>query len=221
MRLEAIEMQKKPNKTDAGKGSYGICRVIDASRSPSPDSRRSTEMRTLLIAFVLATCGMSQAADSDVTLTLGKPTPDKEVKGLLEYPAKIANNGKKSVWVYSVGGVSTWLYYGASTRSKPTDKWKSLPYEMCGLGAQAVELKPGSSFSFTTVAPAEDAGLEYRVEVTVVTALGEDSGSIEVKSPAVVIPKVEQGGADQPATAPESKPKRDPEPKPESEVRPE
>ena len=30
----------RPNKTDAGNGSYGICRVIDASRSPSPDSSR-------------------------------------------------------------------------------------------------------------------------------------------------------------------------------------
>ena len=29
-----------PNKTDAGNGSYGICRVIDASRSPSPDPDR-------------------------------------------------------------------------------------------------------------------------------------------------------------------------------------
>jgi hypothetical protein len=33
--------QPKPNKTDAGNGSYGICRVIDASRSPSPDPSRS------------------------------------------------------------------------------------------------------------------------------------------------------------------------------------
>jgi hypothetical protein len=30
-----------PNKTDAGNGSYGICRVIDASPSPSPDPSRS------------------------------------------------------------------------------------------------------------------------------------------------------------------------------------
>jgi hypothetical protein len=29
------------NKTDAGNGSNGICRVIDASRSPSPDPKRS------------------------------------------------------------------------------------------------------------------------------------------------------------------------------------
>jgi hypothetical protein len=31
----------RANKTDAGNGSYGICRVIGASRSPSPDPRRS------------------------------------------------------------------------------------------------------------------------------------------------------------------------------------
>ena len=32
--------QKRANKTDAGNGSYGICRVIDVSRSPSPDPKR-------------------------------------------------------------------------------------------------------------------------------------------------------------------------------------
>jgi hypothetical protein len=32
--------QPSPNKTDTGNGSYGICRVIDASRSPSPDPKR-------------------------------------------------------------------------------------------------------------------------------------------------------------------------------------
>jgi hypothetical protein len=31
---------KKANKTDAGNGSNGICRVIDVSRSPSPDPGR-------------------------------------------------------------------------------------------------------------------------------------------------------------------------------------
>jgi hypothetical protein len=30
-------------ETDAGNGSYGICRVFDASRSPSPDPKRSPE----------------------------------------------------------------------------------------------------------------------------------------------------------------------------------
>jgi hypothetical protein len=36
--------QQRPNKTDAGNGSYGICRVIDASRSPSPDPKRSQKI---------------------------------------------------------------------------------------------------------------------------------------------------------------------------------
>ena len=36
---------KMPNKTDAGNGSNGICRVIDASRSPSPDPGRSPNQR--------------------------------------------------------------------------------------------------------------------------------------------------------------------------------
>jgi hypothetical protein len=31
-------------KTDAGNGSYGICRVIDASRSPSPDPTHCAKM---------------------------------------------------------------------------------------------------------------------------------------------------------------------------------
>ena len=29
------------HKTDAGNGSYGICRVINVLRSPSPDPKRS------------------------------------------------------------------------------------------------------------------------------------------------------------------------------------
>ena len=33
-------MTNKPNKTDAVNGSYGISRLIGASRSPSPDPSR-------------------------------------------------------------------------------------------------------------------------------------------------------------------------------------
>jgi hypothetical protein len=33
----------RANKTDAGNGSYGLCRVIDATRSPSPDPKRSAK----------------------------------------------------------------------------------------------------------------------------------------------------------------------------------
>jgi len=35
------EPPQRANKTDAGNGSYGICRVIDASRSLAPNPKRS------------------------------------------------------------------------------------------------------------------------------------------------------------------------------------
>jgi hypothetical protein len=36
-----MNTDKTPNKTDAGNGSYGICRVSNVLRSPSPDPKRS------------------------------------------------------------------------------------------------------------------------------------------------------------------------------------
>jgi hypothetical protein len=176
-------------------------------------------MKIILARLLIVTCAISNAADPTVVITLGQPKLNKTVDGVLDYPAKITNNGKKSVWVYSVGGDSTWLYYGASTRSKPTAKWESLPYGMCGVGATAIELGPGASFSFKTIAPVDDAGLEYRVELDVMTSLRAESKSIEVVSPAVVIPKVEQAGAGQPATRPESKSEGGDKPQPEAEGR--
>jgi len=47
--MSSHHKQPRANKTDAGNGSNGICRVIDASRSPSPDPSRSatSRMKTL------------------------------------------------------------------------------------------------------------------------------------------------------------------------------
>ena len=36
-----------PNKTDAGNGSYGIGRVSNVLRSPSPDPKRSAKKQSL------------------------------------------------------------------------------------------------------------------------------------------------------------------------------
>jgi uncharacterized protein (DUF58 family) len=44
-----------PNKTDASNGSYGICRAIDASRSPSPDPKRSPPIKKLI--WIIASLG--------------------------------------------------------------------------------------------------------------------------------------------------------------------
>jgi hypothetical protein len=52
--LKKTTDQRKAHKTDAGNGSCGIHRVIDASRSPSPDLSRSAnelEMLVLQIFF--------------------------------------------------------------------------------------------------------------------------------------------------------------------------
>ena len=42
----------KANKMDAGNGSYGICRDIDSSRSPSPDPKRSAHRMLLYLIAV-------------------------------------------------------------------------------------------------------------------------------------------------------------------------
>ena len=50
--------QQRANKTDADNGSYGICRVIGASRSPSPDPRRKLKnMRSLILLLTVFLVG--------------------------------------------------------------------------------------------------------------------------------------------------------------------
>jgi hypothetical protein len=62
--------QPRANKTDAGNGSYGICRVIDASRSPSPDPKRSPNFNTSFAMFfrfvATVTCFIALASCSTV-----------------------------------------------------------------------------------------------------------------------------------------------------------
>ena len=45
MNAKRLSAANSFNKTDAGNGSYGICRVIDVLRSPSPDPRRSSQSK--------------------------------------------------------------------------------------------------------------------------------------------------------------------------------
>ena len=66
-----------PNKTDAGNGSNGICRVIDASRSPSPDPKRSAllqapRMKSLLLMLLLSTTSRLAADPAAETRSVGK-----------------------------------------------------------------------------------------------------------------------------------------------------
>ena len=61
-------------ETDAGTGSYVICRVIDASRSPSPDPRRSAAintMKSIIAIFAVVSAGIIPSAKGAIY----SPTP--------------------------------------------------------------------------------------------------------------------------------------------------
>ena len=81
--------QQWPNKTDAGNGLDGICRVVDASRSPSPDPGRSPQKmisRRLLIpilgsSLILTTSPVNANESADL---------DKAAAKFLEHAASQA-----------------------------------------------------------------------------------------------------------------------------------
>ena len=45
--MSIADPQPRANKMDAGNGTNGICRVIDAHRSPRPDSGRQASARVI------------------------------------------------------------------------------------------------------------------------------------------------------------------------------
>jgi len=67
-----ITPSEQPNKTDAGNGSNGISRVIDASRSPSPDPGRSGCSFRLM-----ACCGVQSSPCPFVPLLPGSGFPPR------------------------------------------------------------------------------------------------------------------------------------------------
>jgi hypothetical protein len=66
----------RPNKTDAGNGSYGICRVINASRSPSPDPKRSAKIRMRDVAPLFLVPARGLGVCLAVMMILGSPFAD-------------------------------------------------------------------------------------------------------------------------------------------------
>ena len=58
--MSCHQPRTKANKTDAGNGSNGICRVIDASRSPSPDPKRSPNLKDSTSSSVILTAMKTQ-----------------------------------------------------------------------------------------------------------------------------------------------------------------
>jgi len=116
------------------------------------------------------------------TLVLGAPHSHASVKGLKEFPATLTNTSGKPLGVHCY--MPDQPFYGAFIRQPGSREWEELPYAMCGVGATVKNLAPGATFKFTTVAPADDIGKEYRIEITAQDASGT---SHDVKSPVALI----------------------------------
>ena len=142
-------------------------------------------MKILLIPLSIAMLSGCSSNTPAVQLTLGVPKHLKTEPGLVEFPARIANTTKQPVWFY------TWMphraYYRAFTRQSESDRWEELPYSMCGVGATEYELAPNASMRFPTVAPADDAGHQYRVELSIYKSRGGQTKPFSVTSASAII----------------------------------
>ena len=142
-------------------------------------------MKILFIPLSIAVLSGCSATKPAIQLTLGVPMHHRSVSGLVEFPARITNTSKQPVWFY------TWLpdrpYYRAFTRQSKSDRWEELPYSMCGVGATEYELAPNASMRFPTVAPSDDAGHEYRVELSIYKSRGGQTKPFSVTSASAII----------------------------------
>ncbi len=71
------------NKTDAINSSYGICHVIDVSRLPSPDSKRSTKRYMKAFAYVLLALTVLLGCGQRDSISEKPRVPDSSVDRLL------------------------------------------------------------------------------------------------------------------------------------------
>jgi hypothetical protein len=143
-------------------------------------------MKNLLILLSIAIVSGCSSRAPVVQLTLGVPKRHKAGSRLVEFPARLTNISKRPVWFY--GAMPQWPYYSAFTRKSKSDPWEDLSYSMCAVGASEYELAPNASMRFTTVAPADDAGCEYRVELSIYKSPGGQTKSVSVTSAPVTIP---------------------------------
>ncbi len=127
------------------------------------------------------------AADAPAQLTLGAPkrqtypaTKDSEAFTLIEFHAKLTNTSKKPIWFY--GQLENDPFYEAFMRRSKSARWLRLPYDRCGVGTRFQEVAAGKSMSFTTIAPADSVGHQYRVRLNIYTSLGRRATSVETYS---------------------------------------
>jgi hypothetical protein len=143
-------------------------------------------MKILLLPLVIAVLSACSATAPPVRLTLGAPTDHKAVSGLVVFPAHITNHSKEPVWFYG-NCVPTMPYYSAFTRKSKADRWEELPYSQCGLGATAYEVAPGATKSFQSVAPSDEAGHQYRIELDIYKSPTSPKKMLQVSSEPTLI----------------------------------
>ncbi len=125
--------------------------------------RRMKPLLVLVPAMLVSACSTPAPK---VQLTLGTPIHDKEVPGLVDFPARLTNHSQQPIWYK--GNIVAWMpYYSAYTRSSPLSRWKPLPYAMCGVGATDFEIAPSASALLVANAPLHDAGHEYRAQLSI------------------------------------------------------
>ena len=84
-----MNLKTKANKMDAGNGSYGICRVIAAARSPSPDPRLIRSSILLITCACMACSSNISEMNSRDRLVAGASTlTKKRDTWLAEMPRK-------------------------------------------------------------------------------------------------------------------------------------
>ena len=143
-------------------------------------------MKPLLILVSIAFSACSTPA-SRVQLTIGVPQRGKRVSALVEFPAKITNHSKQSVWYHGNMGLKM-PYYRAFTRPSHGGEWSELPYWQCGMGAGEFEIPAGATAEFHTVAPAHDRGDQYQVELSIYKSGGGQAKPFSIRSEPVIIP---------------------------------
>jgi len=143
-------------------------------------------MKVLLIPLsvvVFSACSVTQPA---IQLTLGAPVHHKTIAGLVVFPARLANHSQRSIW-YSANIMPDMPYYRAFMRPSKSERWAELPYGMCHVGATEYEVPAGASMAFEPIAPANEAGRQYRVELSVTKARDGHTKPIQLRSEPAVI----------------------------------
>lgn len=144
------------------------------------------KMKILLTAIAAAALSACSTAKGPIRLTVGAPVHDKKISGLVLFPVRLSNDSKQPIW-YSANIVPWMPYYRAFTRPSKFGRWKELPYGMCSVGAKDFEIKAGAFAMVETVAPLDEAGYQYRVQLSVTKERGNRAKSLKITSEPVVI----------------------------------